>query len=206
MRRMTMVALIILSIGFGQLANGQQGNGYQTITPPVETRSAEKVEVLEFFWFGCPHCFRFEPVINTWAETKPDHVSFVREAPPLNPRWLPHSQAYYASRVLNVEEAFFEPFFNEIHLRKNALNSQKSIAKFAENLLDIDAELFIKTMNSFEVDMHVRRSMKLAQGAGVRSVPSILVNGKYLTSGSLAGSNYEVINVINSLVALEHNS
>ncbi len=205
MRRLFVSALLMFAVGFGQLAAAQQG-GYQPIKPPVETRNADQVEVLEFFWFGCPHCFAFEPTINAWADTKPAHVDFVREAPPLNPRWLPHSQAYYASRVLKIEADFFEPFFNEIHLRKKALNDQKSIAKFAEKLLGVDSDLFVKTMNSFEVDMHIRRAMKLAQGAGVRSVPSILVNGKYLTSGSLAGSNERVIDVINNLVMREHAS
>ena len=206
MRRYIISALLAFGLGFGQFASAQHGGGYQEIKPPVETRDADQVEVLEFFWFGCPHCFAFEPTINAWAATKPDHVSFVREAPPLNPRWLPHSQAYYASKVLKVEEDFFEPFFNEIHLRKKPLNDQKSISKFAESLLGIDADLFAKTMNSFEVDMHIRRSMQLAQGAGVRSVPSVLVNGKYLTSGSLAGSNQGVISVINNLITREHAS
>ncbi len=205
MRRLLITALMLFGIGLGSAANAQH-SGYQTISPPVETQDASKVEVLEFFWFGCPHCFAFEPTINAWAETKPDHVNFVREAPPLNPRWLPHSQAYYASKVLQVEEDFFEPFFNEIHLRKKPLNDQKSIAKFANKLLGIEEDLFIKTMNSFEVDMHIRRAVKLAQGSGVRSVPSILVNGKYLTSGSVAGSNDAVINVINELVVQENAS
>ncbi len=205
MRRYFVTALLALGLGFGSMAFAQNG-GYQSVSPPVETQDPSKVEVLEFFWFGCPHCFAFEPTINAWAETKPDHVNFVREAPPLNPRWLPHSQAYYASKVLKVEEDFFEPFFNEIHLRKKPLNDQKNIAKFANKLLGIEADLFIKTMNSFEVDMHIRRSMKLAQGAGVRSVPSILVNGKYMTSGSVAGSNSAVIDVINELVVQEHAS
>jgi thiol:disulfide interchange protein DsbA len=205
MRRFIITALLAVGIGVGQVALAQQG-GYQDINPPVETRNADQVEVLEFFWFGCPHCFAFEPTINAWAETRPDHVSFVREAPPLNPRWLPHSQAYYASKVLQVEAEFFDPFFNEIHLRKRQLNHQDSIAKFAEKLLGIDKDLFKKTMNSFEVDMHIRRAMKLAQGAGVRSVPSVIVNGKYLTSGSLAGSNERVIEVINKLIVQEHTS
>lgn len=205
MRRLFITALLLFGFGFGSIASAQH-NGYQTISPPVETQDPSKVEVLEFFWFGCPHCFAFEPTINAWAETKPDHVNFVREAPPLNPRWLPHSQAYYASKVLKVEKEFFEPFFNEIHLRKKQLNDQKSISKFASKLLGIEAELFEKTMNSFEVDMHIRRSMKLAQGAGIRSVPSMLVNGKYTTSGSVAGSNAAVIDVINELVVQENAS
>jgi len=79
------------SLLVGQSALAQSGQGYEEIQPPQQTVAAEgKVEVLEYFWFGCPHCYAFEPTINEWAANKPDYVEFVREAPPLNPNWRPH--------------------------------------------------------------------------------------------------------------------
>ena len=197
-------AVLCLMLVFSGTAHSQaNGEGYLELDQQLTTANPEKIEVLEFFWFGCPHCFRFEPTINEWAASKPDHVEFVREAPPLNPGWLPHSQAYYASQVLNVSDKFFDAFFHAIHTEKKRLNKPDSIAKFA-GTLGIDSDLFLKTMNSFEVDMRIRRAMKLAQGAAIRSVPSMLINGKYTTSGSVAGSNQDVIRVINSLVEKEN--
>lgn len=204
MLRLVKIALLGMVLAVSGTAYSQTNSqGYNELNTVIPTANPDKIEVLEFFWFGCPHCFRFEPTINEWAATKPDYVDFVREAPPLNPGWLPHSQAYYASQVLDVTDKFFDAFFHAIHTERKRLNKPEAIAEWA-GTLGIDSELFLKTMNSFEVDMRIRRAMKLAQSAGIRSVPSMLVNGKYTTSGSVAGSNQNVIKVINNLVGQEH--
>jgi len=180
--------------------------GYEELPNPQKRAETDRVEVMEYFWFGCPHCFAFEPTINQWAESKPDYVDFVREAPPLNPNWTPHSQAYYASQVLDVEEEFFEPFFNAIHKDRKRLNSSKAISKFAGSLgIDgVDAKKFLKTMESFAVDAKIRSALEMARRDEINSVPSVVINGKYKTSGSLAGSNDRVIDVIRELSEKEH--
>jgi len=193
---------VFVFFSLSSFAMAQQG--YEELPNPQKRADSDRVEVLEYFWFGCPHCFAFEPTINKWAETKPDFVDFVREAPPLNPAWTPHSQAFYASQVLGVQEEFFEPFFNAIHEDKKRLTSPKSIAKFAGSL-GIDEEKFLKTMTSFAVDAKIRRSMDLARNAGINSVPSVVINGKYKTTGRIAGSNDRVIDVIRELSEKEHN-
>ena len=193
--------LVFLTLSTAAVAAG----GYEVLKNPKKRADTERVEVLEYFWFGCPLCFAFEPTINDWAASKPDYVDFVREAPPLNPAWAPHSKAFYASQVLGVQEEFFEPFFNAIHKDKKRLTSPKAIAKFA-GTLGIEEEKFLKTMNSFAVDAKIRRAMDLARAAGINSVPSVVINGKYKTSGSLAGSNDRVIEVINELAEKEHSS
>lgn len=181
----------------------QSGQGYEMIDPPLNTRVSDKVEVVEIFWFGCPHCFSFEPAINAWNENKPDYVEFVREAPPLNPSWEPHSRAFYASELMGVSEQFFEPMFNALHVEKRSLRSPKQIAKFAGEL-GIDEEKFSKTMDSFATNTRLNQAMQMASGAGLTGVPSVVINGKYLTGGSLAGSHDDVIRVINELAASEH--
>ena len=201
MKVMIRTLLVFLTLSTAAVAAG----GYEVLKNPKKRADTERVEVLEYFWFGCPHCFAFEPTINDWAASKPDYVDFVREAPPLNPAWAPHSKAFYASQVLGVQEEFFEPFFNAIHKDKKRLTSPKAIAKFA-GTLGIEEEKFLKTMNSFAVDAKIRRAMDLARAAGINSVPSVVINGKYKTSGSLAGSNDRVIEVINELAEKEHSS
>ena len=201
MKVMIRTLLVFLTLSTAAVAAG----GYEVLKNPKKRADTERVEVLEYFWFGCPHCFAFEPTINDWAASKPDYVDFVREAPPLNPAWAPHSKAFYASQVLGVQEEFFEPFFNAIHKDKKRLTSPKAIAKFA-GTLGIEEEKFLKTMNSFAVDAKIRRAMDLARAAGINSVPSVVINGKYKTSGSLAGSNDRVIEVINELSEKEHSS
>ena len=187
-----------------QVLAGEQG--YETLESPIPTRDAESIEVLEFFWFGCPHCYAFEPTINGWVERKPDYVTFVREAPPLNPGWEQHSRAFYAAELLGITDGFFETMFNTIHKGRKPMRQPAQIAELVESLnLGVDADKFEKAMNSFSVETALKRSINIARGSGVTGVPSILVNGKYLTGGSLAaGTPGGVIAVIDQLVAKEH--
>ena len=182
-------------------------DGYETLATPVavnpSSAEAGKVEVLEFFWFGCPHCFAFEPSINEWNESKPGYVNFVREAPPLNPSWLAHSQAFYAAQVMGVTEEIFEPLFNGIHVDRRPLRDAESIADFV-GTLGIDSAEFLSIMKSREVMLRIENSMELAIDAGIRGVPAILVNGKYMTGNSIAGGHEQVIEVINTLAEQEN--
>ncbi len=177
--------------------------GYKTIDPPVNTTvEAGQVEVLEYFWFGCPHCFAFEPVINDWAANKPDHVTFVREAPPLNPGWMSHSQAFYAAEVLGVTDKMFEPFFNAIHVDKRRLRKPSEIAEFMGEL-GIDSKKFLATMESFAVQARIKQAMLRASASGITGVPSMVVNGKYLTGNSIAGGHQGIVRVLDELVETE---
>lgn len=198
-----LAAAASLSISGVSSLQAQALQGHQRINPPVSTRNAEKIEVLEYFWFGCPHCFAFEPSINRWIEDKPDYVDFVREAPPLNPGWEPHSRAFYAAEIMGVTEEFFEPMFNGIHVERRSLRSPDMIARFAGEL-GIDADKFQKTMGSFAVSTRMNQSMQMARASGITGVPSVVINGKYLTGGSLAGSHEAILRVIDEQVAKEY--
>ncbi|MBX2885853.1 MAG: thiol:disulfide interchange protein DsbA/DsbL [Granulosicoccus sp.] len=182
------------------------GNGYEEITPPINTQSEPgRVEVTEFFWFGCPHCFAFEPTINAWVADKPEHVDFRREAPPLNPGWLDHSKAFYAAEILGVTDVIFEPLFHAIHVEKRRLRRAEEIAQFAGEL-GVDSEKFLQTMNSFAVRTRINHAMQMSAAAGITGVPSIVINGAYRTGNSLAGGHDGIVRVMNQLVELEHGS
>ena len=199
-KKILQAALFVYAFSTFSSASHAQA-GYQELPNPPKKADDSRVEVLEYFWFGCPHCYAFEPTINGWAATKPDHVDFVREAPPLNPAWTPHSQAFYASQVLGIQEEFFEPFFNAIHKEKKRLASPKQISKWAGSLglEGIDADKFLKTMKSFAVDAKIRRAMDMARQDAINSVPSVVIDRRYKTSGSVAGSNERVVDVIREL-------
>lgn len=189
---------------YSSLSLAQSGQGYELIDPPLNTRVSDKVEVIEYFWFGCPHCFAFEPTINNWKDNnKPDYVEFVREAPPLNDSWEPHSRAFYAAELMGVTDEFFDPMFNAIHVEKRALRSPGQIVKFVGEL-GIDAAVFEKTMDSFAANTRINQAMQMASASRLRGVPAIVINGKYRTGGSLAGSNDNIIRVIDELSAKEH--
>jgi len=181
-----------------------QGAGYLTLESPLGTRDPSRMEVLEFFWFGCPHCFRFEPTINAWAASRPDDVDFVREAPPLNPGWETHSRTFYAAEALGITDGMFDRTFHRIHDEGDSLRKPAAVGAFIASLdLGTDADTFVSTMRSFSVETALRRSVRLASDAGVTGVPSLLINGTYLTSASIAGGNDGMIRVVDDLIVRE---
>lgn len=182
-----------------------QATQYNMVNPPLTTVNPDKIEVLEYFWFGCPHCFAFEPAINEWAESKPDDVDFVRHAPPLNQGWTAHSEAFYAAELLGVTDKFFEPLFNAIHRERRQLRDRKSISKFAAELGidDLDKDKMHETMKSFAVNAKIRQAMQMATASRVNAVPTVVVNGKYLSTVSMAGGHKQIIDLINELVEKE---
>lgn len=200
MKTLSGILLAGLLACFTATANAQ--TGYELLASPQATANPDKIEVQEFFWYGCPHCFQFEPHINDWKATKPDNVEFVNVAPPLNPAWKVHSQAFYAAQVLGVLDKFHEPMFNAIHKDKNPMRKPKDVMKLVESL-GLDAEEFGKTMKSFNVDAKIRQSLQQARDAGISAVPTVIINGKYRTSGSVAGSYPNLIKVLNELIEKE---
>jgi len=193
------VAGMLLLFSLGN-AYGQQG--YELLSAPQRTANADKIEVIEFFWYGCPHCYQFEPHIKEWIESKPDNVEFISMAPPLNPAWKVHSQAFYAAEVLGVVDQFHEEMFNAIHRDKKPMRKPKDVGKLVDSL-GLDGDKFVKTMKSFNVDAKIRQSLQKAKDVGISSVPTVIVNGKYRTSGQIAGSYPNLIAVINQLIEVE---
>ncbi len=200
MKTLIRVLFAGLVAGAAMTANAQ--TGYEVLETPQRTANPDKVEVVEFFWYGCPHCFRFEPFIQDWKKTKPENVEFINVAPPLNPAWKVHSQAFYAAQVLGVLDQFHEPMFNAIHVDKKSMRKPKDVAKLVDSL-GLDGKKFLKTMKSFNVDAKIRQSLQMAGEAGISAVPTVIINGKYRTSGSVAGSYPNLIKVLNELVAKE---
>lgn len=176
--------------------------GYELISPPQPTENPDKVEVVEFFWYGCPHCYDFESYIEEWLRTKPDNVDYRLVAPPLNRSWKTHSRAFYAAELLGVVDKVHRPLFDAIHKEQRRLNSEDALVDFVAEL-GIDKEAFREAMDSFAVDTRVRRASELARAHQVTGTPTVTINGKYKTSGTLAGSYPAMVRVIRELVDQE---
>lgn len=185
--------------------HAQAANGYELVQPPQNTSTADQVEVVEFFWLGCPHCYSFEPTIDAWAAKRDENVAFVREAPPLNRSWEQHSRGFYAAQLLGQETPFVEAMFAAIHEKREPMRDPKAIAQLAEDI-GMDKDKFLATMTSFAVETRMNRAMQMAKGAGITGVPSIVINGKYRTGAQLAGGNAGIIDVIDQTVAMEKQS
>lgn len=192
---------LVMVLGFGQAT--AEDLGYELINPPQNTSTPGKVEVLEFFWYGCPHCDQLEPVIHEWDEKqRADYIELVRVAPPLNPQWANHSRAYYAAEIMGVLDKFHEPMFRAYHSEGKRLFKLEDLADFA-GTQGIDAEKFLATMKSFAVETKLMRSRQQAIAMGITGVPAVVVNGKYRTDGSLARGYPNMMKIVDELAAEE---
>lgn len=202
-RWLTGLALLMLVAGAAPAQMSfVEGTDYQAISPAVKTSQPDKVVVTEIFWYGCPHCFRFEPYAEHWAAGLPESVIFEQVPSSLNPRWSDHARAYYAFKMMGALEQTHKPLFDAIHLKRQRIMDLDSLAEFAAEQ-GLDAEVFRQNYASFPVDTQIRKDIQKERRYGHRGVPAVIVNGKYLVSASLAGSNERMIQIINFLVAQE---
>ncbi|MGH8223620.1 MAG: thiol:disulfide interchange protein DsbA/DsbL [Woeseiaceae bacterium] len=169
---------------------------------------SDRIEVAEFFWYGCGHCLDFEPYVNGWAADKPANVRFVRIPATWNPLVKLHAQLYYTEEVLARNgkiadpEGFRAAMFNEYHRRGNRMTSESAIQDVFERQ-GVSAEDFASTWNSFEVAQKLRVAQDLQRRYAVTGVPTIVVNGKYRTGAGEAGGYPRLLEVIDELVARE---
>jgi thiol:disulfide interchange protein DsbA len=178
------------------------GSDYGVISPAVKTRQPDKVVVTEIFWYGCPHCFRFEPYVEKWSANLPEGVVFEQVPSAINPRWTEHARAYYSFQLMGALDEIHRAFFDAIHLKRQRLNSIDTIAEFVAES-GLDEKMFREYYFSFPVETQLRKNAQNEKRYGISGVPAVIVNGKYLVSGSLAGSNERMIQIINFLVAQE---
>lgn len=200
-----LLGLVIAAV-FSTAAHAQsafrEGVDYQLISPPVKTSSPDKVVVTEIFWYGCPHCFKFEPFVERWSAKLPEGVVFEQVPSSLNPRWTEHARTYYSFKMMGVLDQAHKAFFDAIHLERARLTSLDTIAEFVAKI-GLDEKTFRETYFSFPVETQIRKNIQKEKKYGHRGVPAVIVNGKYLVSASAAGSNQRMIEIMNHLVARE---
>jgi len=179
-----------------------EGVDFKVISPVVKTSDSTKVVVTEVFWYGCPHCFRLEPYIEHWAKTIPDGVVFEQVPSVLNSSWSTHARAFYAFKLMGVQKQLHQTLFDAMHVKRKRLNSIDQLADFVAEQ-GLDEQLFRDSYASFPVDTQIRKNSQSEKRYSHNGVPAIIVNGKYLATGSMAGSNDRLIKIINYLVASE---
>ena len=179
------------------------GFNYEMVTPAQPTESGKKIEVVEVFWYGCPHCYHFEPEISNWIETLPDDVEFRRMPGIFQSGWVPHAKAFYAAEKLGILEQIHTPMFDAIHRDNIQIKTDEDVIDFVTNIDGIDKAAFEKAFNSYTVKTKVKQAMKMSRAYGITGVPAVIINGKYWSSGSIAGSYPELLNVVDALIEKE---
>ena len=199
-------ALLLLSMpAIAQNDLFLEGADYQLLDRelPRITDPGDGVEVVELFWYGCPHCYRLEPTLDAWVtDGKPADAVFIRMPALLNPQWAIHAQAYYTAVALGVVDQTHGPMMRAIHEDRQRLDDAESLQQFFAQY-GVSEAVFERAFKSFQVHTEVNRAKKYGQQSGAQGVPAIIVAGKYLTSVTQAGSPEDLIQVINYLVAKE---
>lgn len=204
MQILTFVMLMPLAFSsFAQIEKYVAGTHYTELAAPVNTNDSSKVEVLEAFWYGCSHCFRFEPLIANWEATAGEDVDFVRFPAMWNALMEVHAQVYYTAEAMDALDTVHEPVFNAINIEGNRLQNENQIgALFAK--YGISEDDFGKAFNSFTVRTKVNQAKQRMQAYEIRSTPNMIVNGKYLvTTGETVRTQAEMLEVVDFLVEKE---
>jgi thiol:disulfide interchange protein DsbA len=201
MKKLVLFLMLTVSPLLSNAGEFVAGKHYKEIAAQA-TDTGDKIEVLEFFWYGCPHCYSFEPYAQAWKKTKSDNVAFARVPAVFRPDWEVQAKTYYALSVMGIIEDMHVKIFDAVHKDKRRLGTFEQMAAFLE-LHGVDKAAFTKEYNSFAVDSMVRKGKKKQKAYNISGVPTVIVNGKYLATGSMAGSYEKLVDIINYLTKKE---
>lgn len=168
---------------------------------PVNLSAGKAVEVVEFFWYGCPHCYAFEPVLEAWVKRLPADVAF-RQVPVgfMAPHQF-HARLFYAMEETGVLPAMHRKVFNAMHQQGKRLNSEGEVAKFAKDN-GVDGDRLVQAMKGFSVSTKATRAKQLTDAYKIDGVPAVGVQGRFYTAASLAGSHERALQVADFLIQL----
>ena len=176
---------------------------YEVLQPPQLTETGDRIEVVDVFWYGCIHCYRFLPSLEAFDQIKPEYVEMRRLPAVFRENWAAHARAYYASQLLGVAATTHRALFEEIHEHRKPTDHKEALGAFFERH-GVHRTEFDKTFDSFAVESMVRKSIVMQQRYGIQGTPTVIVNGKYRVSGRLAGNYNNMIAVVLALVDIEH--
>ena len=205
-RDFTTLSLATTCVGllpaFGHAQGGPvEGKDYVKLSQRQPTQDPKKLEVVEFFWYGCPHCHAFEPMLEAWVKKLPPDITFRRL--PVAFREVPfvlHQKLYFAIEAMGLVDTLHRKVFTAMHVERNPMNTPEAIGDFvAKN--GVDKAKFLDVMNSFSVQTKARQAAALSAGYKIDGTPAIGINGSYYTSGSLAGSNDRALAITDYLIA-----
>jgi thiol:disulfide interchange protein DsbA len=200
--------LLTVLFAFAVLANQAsaepwvEGVNYKVLKYPVKTQDPKKIEVVEEFWYGCPHCYHLLPMITPWSKKLPKDVDFILSPAAFSKVWKIHAQTFYTAKALGVEEKLHQTIFDALARDHQRLFDEDSLADFFAKH-GVDKEKFKSAFNSFGVKVKLDEAIKRAKEYRITGVPTIIVNGKYTITAADAGSQENMLKVADYLIEKE---
>ncbi|CAG0123600.1 2-hydroxychromene-2-carboxylate isomerase [Rhodocyclaceae bacterium] len=187
-----MLAVLCAAPAFAEL---EPGRDYKMLNPAQPVRSGNKIEVLEFFFYGCSHCFKLHPFLAAWEKRMPKDVELTYVPTIFNDSWEPMSRTYYALEAIGQRERLHDDLFNAWNVNNTDLSDAAKVTEFVAQR-GVDRKKFSEAYNSFSMQSKVMRSKQMAQSYGIRGTPTLAVDGKYTISGLQPAETMQVLNAL----------
>ncbi len=186
----SLIAALLLAVAsVTSYAEPEPGSQFVSTPQVLPTDNSAKVEVVELFWYGCPHCYHLDPAISGWVKKLPKDVDFKRVPGVFRPDWVPMAKAYYTLEALNLLEKLHGSLFEAIHQQKSLKpNDEAAAIDWITKQSGLDRKKVEETFNSFSVNTKVSRAAQYSKSSGATGVPALIVDGRFLTSVKLATS------------------
>tara|TARA_B100000925_G_C21921735_1_gene436175 strand:+ start:69 stop:662 length:594 start_codon:yes stop_codon:yes gene_type:complete len=162
----------------------------------------DQIVIYEFFWYGCPHCFNLEPTMDQIEADLGKDTILIKVPVSLRDTWQNHAKAYFTLKQMNLDDDLHVKLFEEIHINSQRLDTRDSLSQFVSNH-GYNSKKFEELFDSFGTEIRMNKASRLAREYQISSVPTLVINGKYMTSGSYVSSYDELIDVVNLLVEKE---
>ena len=177
------------------------GINFKKTKEEIATDSPGKIEVVEMFWYGCIHCYKIDPYLDEWADNLPEDVVFKKVPAVPRKNWVPMAKAYYALETLGLDKKLHEKLFDAIHKTKKVdVGSEQSAINWIAITSKKDTKDVEAAFKTFSMNAKISNSYKMFRAAGATGVPAIIIDGKYLTSSTMAGGEKNTIELINYIV------
>ena len=201
-----LVTLLIAAFAFAPaMALAQSRAAYTEIKPPIPVEAEGKIEVLEFFWYGCIHCYNLEPVLEPWLKKLPPDARFRRLPAVFNARWGHDAAIFYAFEALGVLDKLHRPFFDAIHRDHLRSDNPAALAEWLQKQ-GVDPKKFNDTLKSFGVQSKTRRATQLTNAYKIDGTPAMAVHGRYTVSAEQGGSREGMLEAVSALVEMVRKS
>jgi protein dithiol oxidoreductase (disulfide-forming) len=195
-KQMRFLSHLVAALGFGLLAlgvsaapdNPRSGIEYRSLDKAQATEGGDRVEVVEFFWYSCPHCNTLEPALNEWVAKQGDKILYKRVPVAFRDSMVPQQKLFYTLEAMGLIDQLHHKVFHAIHVQRKALDTEAAIVAFVAGE-GVDRQKFLDVFNSFGVQSKARRASQMQQAYQVDGVPLLAVDGRYLTSPAILGAS-----------------
>ena len=196
-----LLAALMLLLSTSVMADPQVGIEFDRTTQVIPTDNPAKIEVMEIFWYGCPHCYHLEPQLAAWVKKLPGDVYFKRVPGLPRPDWAPMAKAYYAMETLGLLEKLHTPLFEAIHKQRVLRpNDDAGTIDWLTKQSGLDRKKVEEAYNSFSINTKLNRAAQIFRASGATGVPSLVIDGKYITSSTMAGGNVEALKTADYII------